>query len=394
MIKVLPKKTFRIISSFLVVCIFTLTMFNCFGTSNVVQAKTIAELEREQAELQKKEKEISNQLNNTTAKIKDEKKTQALLDSQIKSVEGQIVLYQDKINIVNDNITKKEAEIKAKLDEIEVNEEMFAQRVKAMYITSTSSSILSTLLESKSFAQFLNNKEIISRISSSDKDLIDKLASDKEELNIKKIELEKQQSDLKSTKQSFEAKNKSLDHLYDQSKSSESQLKKVEKQYYLDKQKYAKEIKNIEAEVDRIIAASKNDGSGPQGQLAWPVPASSRITSKFGWRTIWGKRDWHLGIDIGAGRGTAIVAAEAGEVILVRKSNYGYGWHVVINHGGGYSTLYAHASRIDVSVGQKVKRGQTIAGVGTTGNSTGNHLHFEVRVNNKQQNPINYVRKP
>ncbi|MEG0691681.1 MAG: peptidoglycan DD-metalloendopeptidase family protein [Oscillospiraceae bacterium] len=394
MVRVLKKNMFRMISSILVVCILTLGTFTYLGDATVVQAKTIAELEKEQKELEKKEKELNNKLNNTAAKIKDEKKKQELLNSQIDSVEKQISIYQEKIGLVTADIATKEAEIAAKLADIDQNEELFAQRVKAMYIANTSSSVLSTLLESKSFSQFINNKEILTRISNSDQDLINSLAAQKKELDAKKAALVAEQADLKNTKTAYDAKNKSLDAMYDKSLGSEAELKKIEKQYMLDKQKYAAEIKAIAAEVDRIIAASNNGGAGPQGQLAWPVPASSRITSPFGWRKIFGKSEYHTGVDIGAGKGSSIVAAEDGEVILVKKSSYGYGWHLAINHGGGYTTLYAHTSRIDVSVGDQVKRGQTIAGVGSTGNSTGNHLHFEVRINGVQKDPMGYVRKP
>ncbi|MFZ2539127.1 MAG: peptidoglycan DD-metalloendopeptidase family protein, partial [Oscillospiraceae bacterium] len=394
MIRVISKNMFRIISSFLVVCILILGTFTYLGNATVVGAKTVAELQKEQAALAKKEKEAKDKMNNTAAKIKDENKKQDLLNSQIKSVEEQIVIYQNKIILVTADIATKEAEITAKLADIEVNEELFAQRVKAMYINNTSSSILSTLLESKSFSQFINNKEILTRISNSDQDLINSLAEQKKDLDGKKATLLAKQADLKSTKVAFDAKNKSLDTMYDQSLGSEAQLKKDEKRYALEKEQFAKQIKAIEAEVDRIIAESNNSGAGPEGELKWPVPASSRITSPFGWRTIFGRQELHSGVDIGAGKGTAIVAAADGEVILVKNSSYGYGHHLAINHGGGYTTLYAHTSRIDVAVGDKVKRGQVIAGVGSTGNSTGNHLHFEVRINSAKKNPMTYVRKP
>lgn len=92
--------------------------------------------------------------------------------------------------------------------------------------------------------------------------------------------------------------------------------------------------------------------------------------------------------------GTNIVAADAGKVLKVAKLTYGYGWHVIIDHGNGVATLYGHCSRLDVSVGQVVQKGQVIAGIGSTGNSTGNHVHFEVRINGVQQNPLNYVKQP
>lgn len=390
------KNIFRSIACMLAVCIFSVTLFSYIGNSTVVEAKTIAQMEKEIKDLEKKEKELAANLNNTAKKIKDEKTKQEMLEGQIKSVEQQIVVYQDKIVAVTEAIVAKEIEITDKLADIEKNEELFAKRVRAMYMSSNSTSTLTTLLESKSFSQFLNTAEFLTRISKSDQVLIEELNTQKTDLLGQKESLEASQADLKSTKSSFESKNKSLDSMYDKSKGSEAALRKAEKEYMLEKQATAKQIKKVEDALDAAIAAAaaNNNGTGPQGPLLWPVPSSGRITSPFGWRTLFGKKEFHYGIDIGAGAGTPIVAADDGTVILVNHSKYGYGSHVAVNHGGGITTLYAHASSINVTVGQKVKRGQKIAGVGNTGNSFGNHLHFEVRLNNVKKDPMGYVNKP
>ena len=129
--------------------------------------------------------------------------------------------------------------------------------------------------------------------------------------------------------------------------------------------------------------------------MCWPSAASSYITSPFGYRIhpIYGSYKFHTGIDIGAYGGSNILAANSGRVMTV-VYNYGttgYGCYVMVDHGGGIVTLYAHCSAILVQVGQYVERGQVIARVGTTGASTGNHLHFEVRVDGQYQEPLQYV---
>lgn len=384
----------RFVAGFMVAVMLSLLSFSYIGQGSSVEAKTVDQMQQEIDKLEKEQKDIASKISSTKTNQKKEKEKQALLSSQIKSTEDQLEIYGQKIDVVTDEIKLKEEEITTKLGDIDKNEELFAQRVRAMYIANTSSTTLSTLLSAKSFSQFLNNSEILKRISESDKDLIEELSRQQSDLEEAKKLLEERQADLKATKSAEEAKRTNLASLYQQSTSSEAQLKLAEKKYMEEKSKNAKEIAKIEAAVADAIAAAGNNGAGPQGKLAWPVPASSRVTSAFGWRTIWGKKEFHLGIDIGAKAGTAINAAEDGQVILVRKSSTGYGWHVVINHGGGYATLYAHTSRIDVTEGQQVKRGQTIAGVGTTGASTGNHLHFEVRINSKQVDPMGYVVKP
>lgn len=139
-----------------------------------------------------------------------------------------------------------------------------------------------------------------------------------------------------------------------------------------------------------VLAGTKNVESHyyfQHGKLAWPVPSSKKLTSKFGKR--WGRA--HEGIDIAARRGTAIVAAESGVVIYSGNDLGGYGNLTVISHEGGLFSIYAHAKRNYTNKGDKVHRGQVIAEVGTTGKSTGPHLHFEVRYDSKALDPLKFL---
>ena len=124
------------------------------------------------------------------------------------------------------------------------------------------------------------------------------------------------------------------------------------------------------------------DSSG----MTFPAPSYTRVSSRYGYRSS----GFHGGVDLAAPGGSPILAARAGKV-LTATYHYSYGNYVIVDHGGGISTLYAHASKLLVKKGQTVKKGQQIAKVGTTGNSTGNHLHFEVRINGKRTNPEPYI---
>ena len=126
----------------------------------------------------------------------------------------------------------------------------------------------------------------------------------------------------------------------------------------------------------------------PTGTFRWPT--SGNITSRYGYRNIFGGSSFHGGIDIANSYGTDIVAADGGEVVYAGWMN-GYGYLIQIDHGNGYITYYGHNSSLEVSVGDKVYKGQHIAEMGSTGRSTGNHCHFEVRLNGERQNPINYL---
>ena len=148
------------------------------------------------------------------------------------------------------------------------------------------------------------------------------------------------------------------------------------------------------AALTKLIQSMQTSGGGTgTGVMAWPLRGHSSVSSNYGYRTLRGKSNLHTGIDLPAPSGTPIYAADSGKVILARY--YGsYGNCVIIDHGNNIATLYAHQSRLGTSVGTSVSKGDVIGYVGTTGNSTGNHLHFEVRKNGSHVSPWNYVSKP
>lgn len=387
----------KMLATGLAVCMLSLVLLGVFSTTAAAtdgDDKSIEELEQDKKELNDKIKAADQNLKSISAQKSAERDKQQQLEEEIGAVQEQIGLYMDKIDLVNNSIAQKEVEIDLKLEEIAASEEQFAKRVRAMYISNTSNSTLNTILTAKSFSDMLNQTEILRRVSESDQQMITQLNQQKQELLELKADLEEEQADLTATKESFDTQNQQLTVLLSQSEAAESELLQREKQYMLNKEKYAKEIKAIEQEIERVIAANAGAGAYGDGILSWPLPNNKRISSYFGYRILYGRQDFHTGIDIPASMGTSIQSADAGKVILTQKSNTGYGWYVVVDHGGGIVTLYAHASAIYVSTGDMVQKGQSLAGVGSTGNSTGNHLHFEVRVNNKQINPLNYVKQP
>lgn len=379
----------------LVTVILATLMFTMIDSTSVVYADEISDLEQKIKNLNDKNKQIDGQLKDLGGKLEYEEESQAILKDKITNTQQQIALYEQKIVAMGDNIALKEAEISAKLVDISENEELFAQRVRSMYIAEASSSTLSYILSAKSFSEILTRAEILKRISTSDNDLINSLKTEKDELNAIKADMELQNAELTTTKTSLKKSSEELASMKAKSEQNEANLLATQEKYYKAKQANKKEIEANDKEIDRILAERASMGSAaPEGAYKWPVPSSSRITSPFGQRMIWNKPDFHTGIDIGAKSGSSILAAHDGTVVMVKKVNYGYGHHILIDHGGGQATLYAHCSRIDVKEGQTVKRGDVIGGVGTTGASTGNHLHFEVRIGGKKVDPKGYVTAP
>ncbi|MGN1097602.1 MAG: M23 family metallopeptidase, partial [Clostridia bacterium] len=258
-------------------------------------------------------------------------------------------------------------------------------------------SYLEVLFGAASFSDFVEKVEIVSSIINYDRNVLNRFVAN--QLTIKNAKTEKEnllvrQQDEQS---SLEYKQEEIELLLQKQQAMIDELAKDEdaaaKAYAAAEKKYEEEERKAQEEIRQanrnVVVNSTYNG----GKFAWPVPSSSRITDDFGNRIhpLTKKPNFHRGIDIGASYGASIVAAEAGTV-TVAKYNGSYGKYIVINHGNGYTTLYAHNSQLLVSVGQQVSRGQEIAKAGSTGNSTGPHCHFEVNYNGTLQNPLNYLK--
>ena len=215
-----------------------------------------------------------------------------------------------------------------------------------------------------------------------DQEQYDLVDAQNRKLEALKVQLEEQQAVIAEKKSALEA-----DEAEARARRNalQADADSLQKQYDAVK----KEADSI-SETIKVLQSQNTQYIG--GAMCWPSQASTRITSPFGWRylSLLGGRNYHTGVDIGAAGGTNILAANSGKVIKAGWNN-SYGYMVMVDHGGGIVTLYAHSSKLLVKTGDVVTRGQAIALIGSTGMSTGNHLHFEVRVNGKYQNPLNYI---
>ncbi len=377
-----------------------------------------------------------SQLNNKLAQIKTQK---AEVERQLAAYQkdkdayaGQIGTLNNKINLTEEQIDATEevlkelthsiAETTKKLEQAEKDlvekKELFATRIRVMY-ENGETSYMEVLLNSESFSDMLSNMEIVSQIMDYDKNVVREFKETRDSIDAMKIQLESDRQQQQDHKESLEADKRELEK--DQSK-LKTMLENVEKDITLAEKMAAQmdaerdqinqeiaEISRREAEEARRRAEearrrSRNNStastpdtaslsSSGSGSMLWPCPVYTRITSEFGGRNhpITGKwQSGHKGIDIASGRGNPIIAAKAGTVVKSYLSS-SYGNYVVISHGGGLMTAYAHMSKRMVSVGDTVAAGQQIGTVGSTGNSTGNHLHFEVYVDGAVVNPRNYV---
>jgi murein DD-endopeptidase MepM/ murein hydrolase activator NlpD len=379
---------------------------------DVCAAKSVSDLkkdlqnresQRKQTEQEKKEKE---QELDETLKKKNE-------------LEHQISDLQDDISDIDGVISEKNSEIKDKqsqIDEysklIKENDDQLKQRLKAMYESGTAS-YLQIILESKGLSDLFTRISIVGDIMEHDKNLINTYVTAKETVEAAKktVETEKAESEeakslLKSKKSDLQSKKAEQNELVADLKGDIEKLKKIEKESERQEQIVKDEIARALAAQEAAAKKKQKSSSGGtasgaigtpakagSGEFVWPSASSTRVTSNYGTRIhpITKTQKFHKGLDIGAAQGTDVLAAADGTVLIAGWNSGGYGYYVTINHGGGLVTLYAHNSKLLVSSGQQVKKGQVIAKVGSTGNSTGPHIHFEVLKNGSVVNPYNYL---
>ena len=413
--------------------------------------------ERELEAAKQQAQQLDNKLNELNGSISDTESYINQVDGWISDVTLQIYNLNQEINAKQAEIDAKQTQINDTLANIDAVKTSIAQteinlsdaqtteanqyssmklRIQYMY-ENGDESFLDILFSSDSMIDFLNNAEYISEISKYDREklieygenkdritnLLANLETQKSELETQEAryetelgELEEQKSVLDSKKSEQEVLQASYTDLYNAKNNELSNLESQQSDTEYKKQLALKEVEEQEQLVERarkeyaawlaeLARLNKDADAAVAAKLAeinvtgftWPVPGFNRITSQFGMRMhpILGYEKLHDGTDIsGAGiNGTPILAAYSGTVVLA-QSYWGYGNCVKIDHGGGVVTLYAHASAILVSVGQQVNAGDTIALVGSTGNSTGPHLHFSLIIKGEFVNPLDYVVVP
>lgn len=379
--------------------------------TGVVLCGTPAFIMAEDEDLTNQLDSIQQQVNQQNAIKSDAETVIGSVSEQLRQIEGQLrqattelnAITEQRVAVEND-ITLNERQLAEAQKRLEGREAVFYKRVRDIYINGRLS-YLDVVIGSKDFSDFANRLEVLKRIIDSDINLISEIKKERAQIEAHKKKLEEDRAKLVELEKAALAKQ------------AEIEQKKAERNVVLQKaqndravaMQAIEELNASSAQISAMLkerqaaraaaaaAAAQAAGQGSSytwvqgtGQLGWPV--SGEITSPYGYRVhpIWGTTIYHSGIDIGVDEGTPVHAADSG-VIVWSGWMGGYGYAVVIDHGNGLSTLYGHNSELAVDEGQSVSKGQVVAYAGSTGNSTGPHVHFEVRENGDPVDPMGYL---
>ena len=421
----LGKKLKTILSLFMAGVFFVPYMLGSVAMAAVDVNQNKAEMN----ELKARNEELKQELQESKDSIQQEGDRKNQLDKQISNVKEQI----DNSNQYISSLEKEIRTLAKRIEDInwdmEKQTEVLKEALSTIYINGGEVYAIDIIFQAKTFEDFFDKAEMIKSVSDTIQEIINQLNAKMKEIEENKAKIEVMKAEAEEEMKVLKSNQEALQVMLDESEAilSDLQTKEQEVKQHIDEND--EELKKIEAEIERYYqqkrieeekrkkeeelrkqaeankgtsSSSGNSSSGTSssetlgtGNYIWPVPGYHYISSDY-YDTA-NRTSMHGAIDIaGSGiYGARIVGADAGEVIFVNSSGWGggYGLYVIIDHGNGKSTLYAHMSGVAVQKGEKVKQGQAIGYVGSTGNSTGPHLHFETRLNGKKYDPMTELKK-
>lgn len=360
-------------------------------TANEIGNNTVNnDLQSQRNEIQNQLNEANSNLQNVQSNLSENLKQVEKLDERIGVAESQLQEQESKIAKLRKSINEIEEDLNTITEKYNIQKEVFEQRIVSLY-EAGETQYLDLILKSNSISDFLSSYYVISELAEYDENLLDDINYKRQTIDTSKRKLESERAELAVIVENQTRTTRTLQNTKVMRESFIAKLSDEEKEL----QAKIDEINAQYAEINKQILALAQIGINNiyiGGELAWPVPGYTNITSPYAMRVhpITGQYKLHTGVDIGAPAGANFIAANDG-IVTKAYFNVACGNMVIIDHGGGISTLYAHGSEILVEVGQTVKRGDPVLKVGSTGYSTGPHAHFEVRINGVVTNPMPYI---
>ncbi|AYO31176.1 peptidase M23 [Biomaibacter acetigenes] len=378
------KKKYRLLSILLTV------IFICANTVSAF-AIDLQDLKKQQQAIQSKITSIRNRLKDVNNKRRDVASELAVIENDLKKAQNELAATEAKLRDTQQKLVNTQQELEAAQAQVENQQETLNIRIKAMYMTGPVDYI-EVLLASSSFSDFLTRLDMVKRIIDSDKNLLADFREKKEIVEQKKAELEEQHRQIAEHKKNISRQKATIASRQADRKKLYDELEEQRKEYERQEDKLQEDAARLARMIQELQAKSKRAYMGT-GVFRWPVPSSTNVTSDYGWRVhpIFKSRRFHEGIDIAAPTDSTVVAADDGVVIYTGWYG-GYGNTIIIDHGDKISSRYSHLSKILVNDGEKVKKGDKIGLVGSTGWSTGPHLDFGVIKDGQHVNPWNWLK--
>lgn len=365
------------------------------GTDSLaVSQSQIDALEEQRDALRAEREEMQAGIDELESQQADVLQQKAALDAQNEVYRQEIELIEEQVSLYTQLVEQKRQEVELATQAESEQLATYRRHVRAMEENGRYT-YLSILFGSRSLGELMSNLDMIGEIMEADQRSYEQYTAAREQSEQIQAEYETMLTELDSRQSELETEKAALEVQIDE---ATQMIVELEAQLETDRAAYEEQLAKeaaLEADIQEMIAELERQEAANSivstGTYIWPLPGY-RPGSAYGWRIhpIWGDRRFHAGEDIGAPSGTSILAADSGIATVIPDNGNGYGNYIMINHGGGRVTLYAHMSGFAVSNGATVTQGQTIGYVGSTGNSTGPHLHFEVRVNGATTDPKGY----
>ena len=387
------KRSFRRTLGAALALALALTAFAPLEVLAVSQSQIDA-LEAERDELSAEREEMEAGIAELEAEHADIMERKTALDERNELYRQEIELIEEQVELYTSLVEQKKLEVDGALERENEQLANYRRHVRAME-ENGSFTWLAIIFGSKSLGELLSNIDMVGEIMEADRRSYEQYTAAREESERVQAEYEEMLTELDAKQAELEAEKAELEAEIEE---AEQLIVELEEQLETDRAAYEEQLAKeqaLESEIQSMIAELERQEAANSivstGTYIWPLPGYSP-GSAYGWRMhpIFHEMRFHAGEDIGAPSGTPILAADSGIATVIPNNGNGYGNYIIINHGGGRTTLYAHMSGFAISSGQSVTQGQVIGYVGSTGNSTGPHLHFETRVNGAAQDPKSY----
>ena len=393
----------QLLAGLLFLCVFGVSVPYVYATGNSSGNKDVSELENQRQETLEEIESLKNSINDVKEELDSLKTEKSTIQRYINQLDQKFNNLTSEIEEFEGKIEEKKVDIEETKEELEkakiaCDEQYASMKLRIQFIyENPSASLFELIVTSKSLSEALNRAEYVFSMSDYERQMMDKLIETREEIALQEITLEAELEELDMMQAELEKQkvkvNASINEKKGELRSKAAEISDANAEQS-DYQKQLNEQEKLLDDIEDQIARAANPDAyeGEVTGFIWPCPAYTRISSYFGPRPqpVPGASTNHKGVDLAAPYGANILASAAG-VVTTSKYSASAGNYVVIAHGNGMSTVYMHASSLLVSVGQKVSQGQVIAKVGSTGYSSGNHLHFGVIKNGTYVNPLNYI---